>query len=104
MIDRMWYANVDTSVNISMSTGLLGRVVEPRGSQRGEITDCRVQDSPCWARCMRAFLYGVNILRWTGRLGGRGLSSINSKVEVDKEGSRWEEAEKGENRSAPTDI
>lgn len=42
-----------------------GHVGEDKGSrkgnrtervQRGKITDCRVQDSPCWARCMRAFL------------------------------------------------
>ena len=84
----------------------MGKVIEPEGSQRGKITDCRVQSSPRWARCMTAFLYGENIFRWTGRLGGNGLSSIENKVKVEKEGQGGGKAEEkgGGYSSAPNDI
>ena len=42
---------------------------------------------------MTAFLYGENIFRWTDRLGGNGLSSIENKVKVEKEGQGGGKAE-----------
>ena len=64
MTDRTWYANIHTPVDMSVNTRVFGRVKEPKRGQRGKTTDCRVQNSPCWARCRTAFLYGVNIFKW----------------------------------------
>lgn len=58
--DRTWYTNIDAAVDMSVNT----RIKEPKRGQRGKTTDCRAQNSPCWARCMTAFLYWVNVFKW----------------------------------------